>query len=40
VAFQARVHHGTSTLSVTAECNRHGRWSASRNLIVPDDAGG
>jgi sulfur-oxidizing protein SoxY len=40
VSFQARVHHGASRVSVTAECNRHGRWSTSRAIVVPDDAGG
>jgi sulfur-oxidizing protein SoxY len=40
VSFQARIHHGASNVSVTAECNRHGRWSTSRTIVVPDDAGG
>lgn len=40
VSFQARVHHGASDMSVTVECNRHGRFSASRAIVVPDDAGG
>jgi sulfur-oxidizing protein SoxY len=40
VAFQARVHHGTSDVSVTAECSRHGRFTTSRTVVVPDDAGG
>jgi sulfur-oxidizing protein SoxY len=40
LAFQARVHHGASNVSVTVECNRHGRWSTSRTLVVPDDGGG
>jgi sulfur-oxidizing protein SoxY len=40
LSFQARVHHGASSLTVTAECNRHGAWSASRSLVVPDDGGG
>jgi sulfur-oxidizing protein SoxY len=40
VSFQARVHHGTSNVAVTAECNRHGRWSVSRTIMIPDDAGG
>ncbi len=40
LAFQARMHHGASEVSVTAECNRHGKWSTSRPITIPQDAGG
>jgi sulfur-oxidizing protein SoxY len=40
VSFQFRVDAGPSNVIVTAECNRHGSWSTSRTLVVPDDAGG
>jgi sulfur-oxidizing protein SoxY len=40
VSFQARVHHGASRLTVTAECNRHGSFTATRTVVVPDDGGG
>jgi hypothetical protein len=40
VAFQARMDHGVSNVSVTAECNRHGKWSSSRAIDIPEDAGG
>jgi sulfur-oxidizing protein SoxY len=40
LAFQARVHHGASNVTVTAECSRHGAWSASRTVVVPEDGGG
>ncbi len=40
VAFQARMDHGVSNVRVTAECNRHGKWSSSRAIDIPEDAGG
>ena len=40
LAFQAQMHHGVSEVSVTAECNRHGEWSISRGIEIPDHAGG
>jgi sulfur-oxidizing protein SoxY len=40
LSFQARMHHGASEVSVTAACNRHGTWSTSRAITVPEDAGG
>jgi sulfur-oxidizing protein SoxY len=40
LGFQARVHHGSSTVTVRAVCNRHGAWTASRTVVVPDDGGG
>ena len=40
LAFQARMSHGRSEVSVTAECNRHGRWSSSRTIDIPEDSGG
>jgi len=38
VAFQARVDPGKSELTVSAVCNRHGRWSCRRSIEV--DPGG
>jgi len=38
VAFQARVDPGKSELTVTAVCNRHGRFSCRRSIDV--DQGG
>ncbi len=40
LAFQARMHGGTSEVSATAECNRHGEWSSTRTIEIPQDAGG
>jgi len=40
VAFQARMDDGDSEVTVTAECNRHGRWQARRRISIPEDAGG
>jgi sulfur-oxidizing protein SoxY len=40
LSFQARVHHGPSNVTVTAECNRHGSFSTTRTLVVPEDGGG
>jgi sulfur-oxidizing protein SoxY len=40
VAFQARMDGGVSRVTATAECNRHGRWSTSRTIRIPADAGG
>lgn len=40
VSFQARIHHGTSNVTVSAECNRHGRFTTTGTVVVPDDAGG
>jgi sulfur-oxidizing protein SoxY len=40
LSFQARMHHGASNVSVTVECNRHGSWSTTRTIVIPDDAGG
>lgn len=40
LSFQARMHHGASEVSVTAACNRHGTWSTSSAITVPEDAGG
>jgi len=38
IAFQARVDPGKSELTVTAVCNRHGRWSCRHSIEV--DPGG
>ena len=40
LSFQARLHDGRSEVSVTAECNRHGRWSSTRSISVVEGAGG
>jgi desulfoferrodoxin (superoxide reductase-like protein) len=40
LAFQARMSGGTSEVSVTAECNRHGECSTTRTIEIPQDAGG
>jgi sulfur-oxidizing protein SoxY len=40
LAFQARMNGGTSDVSVTAECNRHGKWTTTRTIEIPADAGG
>jgi len=40
LAFQARVDQGISEVSVTAECNLHGRWASTRSINIPDGAGG
>lgn len=40
VAFQARMHGGDSEVKVTAKCSRNGRWTASRRIRIPEDAGG
>jgi desulfoferrodoxin (superoxide reductase-like protein) len=40
VSFQARMDRGLSEVSVTAECNLHGRWSSTRSINVADGAGG
>jgi sulfur-oxidizing protein SoxY len=40
VSFQARMAGGESEVTVTAECNRHGRFATSRRIAIPEDAGG
>lgn len=40
VSFQARMHDGSSEVTAAAECNRHGRSSASRTIEIPQGAGG
>jgi sulfur-oxidizing protein SoxY len=40
LAFQARMHGGTSEVSATAVCNRHGKWSCTRTIEIPAEAGG
>jgi sulfur-oxidizing protein SoxY len=40
LSFQARIHHGSSDVVAIVECNRHGRWSASRTVVIPADGGG
>jgi desulfoferrodoxin (superoxide reductase-like protein) len=40
VSFQARMDDGDSEVSVTAECNRHGRFVTGRRIVIPESAGG
>ena len=40
LAFQARMDEGTSQVSVTAECTKHGRWSSTQSITVADGTGG
>jgi desulfoferrodoxin (superoxide reductase-like protein) len=40
VAFQARMDQGDSKVTVTAECNRHGRWASRRRISITDEAEG
>lgn len=40
VAFQARLDDGPSTLDATAECGRHGRFSARASVTVAQGGGG
>jgi sulfur-oxidizing protein SoxY len=40
VAFQARMDDGDSEVTVTTECNRHGRWQVRRRISIPEEAGG
>ncbi len=40
LGVQIRVDQGTSEISVTAECNRHGRWRTTRVIAIPEGAGG
>ena len=40
IAFQARMDEGDSQVTFSAECNRHGRWAARRNISIPENAGG
>ncbi len=40
LAWQARLGEGPSQLSVTAECNRHGAWTARWSIEVAPGGGG
>jgi predicted secreted protein len=40
LAFQARLHHGPSTLHATARCSRDHRWSGSADIRVAEGGGG
>jgi desulfoferrodoxin (superoxide reductase-like protein) len=40
LAFQTRLDEGGSEVSVTAECNLHGRWSSRRSINIPPGGGG
>src|SRR5262249_50262747 len=39
MAFQARMDEGASEVLVTAECNRHGRFSSRQPITVADGTG-
>lgn len=40
VAFQARMHEGSSEVTAAVECTRHGRFSAGGPIEIPAGAGG
>jgi sulfur-oxidizing protein SoxY len=40
LSFQARMHHGISQVTATAECNLHGKFSTSQPIEIPEGAGG
>ena len=40
VAFQARLDEGASTVMATAECSRHGRFTATAPLRIAEGGGG
>ncbi len=40
LSVQARMHSGTSAVRVITECTRHGRWTASQSITIPEGAGG
>jgi len=40
LAMQARIHSGTSSVLVIAECNQHGRWVRSQPITIPEGVGG
>ncbi len=40
LAYQVRIDQGLSEVSVTAECNLHGRWSSARSTNIPPGGGG
>ena len=40
VAFQARFDEGASTVVATAQCRRHGRFSATTPLVIAPGGGG
>lgn len=40
LAVQARMHSGTSSVSVIAECTLHGRWARSQPITIPEEGGG
>src|SRR5574337_858100 len=40
LSVQARMNSGTSTVLAVAECTRHGRWTASQSITIPEGEGG
>jgi desulfoferrodoxin (superoxide reductase-like protein) len=40
LSVQARMNSGTSTVLAVAECTRHGRWTTSRPITIPEGEGG
>jgi desulfoferrodoxin (superoxide reductase-like protein) len=40
LAFQARMHSGTSTILAIAQCNLHGASTARHQITIPDGQGG
>lgn len=40
LSVQARMHSGASAVRVIAECTRHGRWTTSQPITIPEGGGG
>ncbi len=40
LSVQARMNSGTSTVLAVAECTRHGRWTTSQSITIPEGEGG
>ena len=40
LATQARMHSGTSSVVVVAECTRHGQWAHRQQITIPEGAEG
>ncbi len=40
LSVQARMNSGTSTVLAVAGCTRHGRWTTSQSITIPEGEGG
>ena len=40
LSVQARMHSGASAVRIIAECTRHGRWTTSQPITIPEGGGG